>query len=309
MSWSEREVIVNLAEIFAEGNSDVVVGIGDDGAVVARPENSVVITTDMAVEGVHFKSSWSNPIQIGRKCAAANLADVIAMGGQPKYLVVALAATGNESLEFILDIARGIAEEARLLDAQVIGGDLSRAEQLVVSITAIGECKEPTTRSGAQVGDDVYLSNLTGWSAAGLELLTKSIDDDELDKFAISEHKAPSVDYENGSKLAKVASSLCDVSDSVMIQGEQISEASGVCLELDGELISAHQDFPELKALADKLSKNVWQFILGGGEDHAFLATGKNLPNFKIGTVIEGNGIKLKKIPAIENGWEHFKSN
>ena len=263
----------------------------------------------MAVEGVHFKSSWSNPIQIGRKCAAANLADVIAMGGQPKYLVVALAATGNESLEFILDIARGIAEEARLLDAQVIGGDLSRAEQLVVSITAIGECKEPTTRSGAQVGDDVYLSNLTGWSAAGLELLTKSIDDDELDKFAISEHKAPSVDYENGSKLAKVASSLCDVSDSVMIQGEQISEASGVCLELDGELISTHQDFPELKALADKLSKNVWQFILGGGEDHAFLATGKNLPNFKIGTVIEGNGIKLKKIPAIENGWEHFKSN
>lgn len=148
MSWSEREVIVNLAEIFAESNSDVLVGIGDDGAVVTRPESSIVITTDLAVEGVHFKTEWSSPIEIGQKAAAANLADVIAMGGRPKYLVVGLAATGNEPLEFILDIARGISKEARLLDAQVIGGDLSRAKELIISITAFGDCEKPTTRAG-----------------------------------------------------------------------------------------------------------------------------------------------------------------
>ena len=306
MTWSEHEVIVNLSEIFAEGNSDVLVGIGDDGAVVARPSSSVVITTDMAVEGVHFKSEWSSPKEIGRKAAAANLADVLAMGGRAKYLVVALAATGREDLQFILDIARGIAEEARVLDAQVIGGDLSRAEQLVISITAFGECEKPTTRSGAQVGDDIYLSNLTGWSATGLALLQRGISGGELEEFAISEHKAPSVDYENGERLAKSATSLCDVSDSVITQGKQIAEQSGVVLEFDGELISAHADFKDLELLANKVGITVWQLILGGGEDHAFLATGKNLPYFKIGTVQSGNGIKLKKIPAIDSGWEHF---
>ena len=306
MSWSEHEVIVNLAEIFAEGNSDVLVGIGDDGAVVARPSTSVVITTDLAVEGVHFKSEWSSPIQIGRKAAAANLADVIAMGGSAKYLVVALAATGKEDLEFILDIARGIAEEARVLDAQVIGGDLSRANQLVISISAFGECDSPTKRSGAQVGDEIYLSNLTGWSAAGLALLTNGISEGELEEFAIAEHKAPSVDYENGQVLAKSANSLCDVSDSVMTQSKQIAESSGVAFEIDGDLISQHLDFKDLESLASKLNISVWQLILGGGEDHAFLATGKNLPFFKIGTVKPGSGILLKKIPAINSGWEHF---
>jgi thiamine-monophosphate kinase len=309
MAWSEREVIVNLAEIFAESNSDVLVGIGDDGAVVARPNLPVVITTDMAVEGVHFKTEWSSPTQIGRKAAAANLADVIAMGGQPKYLVVALAATGNEPLEFILDLARGIEQEARLLDAQVIGGDLSLAKELVISITAFGECEKPTMRSGAVIGDDIYLSNLTGWSGAGLELLKQEKTSGELEEFAIAEHQAPSVDYENGIKFAAVANSLCDVSDSVIIQGGQLAERSGVAFELDGDLIGEHMDFKDLEQLAIKTNQNVWQLILGSGEDHAFLGTGKNLPFFKIGRVVAGNGIKLKKIPAIENGWEHFKSN
>ena len=306
MTWSEHEVIVNLAEIFAEANSDVLIGIGDDGAVIARPDSSVVITTDMAVEGVHFKTEWSTPIEIGRKAAAANLADVIAMGGRAKYLVVALAATGNEELEFILDIARGIAQEARILDAQIIGGDLSRANQLVIGITAIGECNKATTRNGAQIGDDIYLSNLTGWSAAGLEILKNGVFNSELEKFAVSEHKAPSVDYEIGSEMAKIANSMCDVSDSILNQATQMAESSGVKFEIDGDLISNHPEFKDLESIANNLGKNVWQFILGGGEDHSFLATGKTLPFFKIGKVVAGSGIGLKKIPAINPGWEHF---
>ena len=123
--WSERELIFNISEIFAEANSELLVGIGDDAAVVARPEAPVVVTTDMAVEDVHFKINWSSAQEIGRKVAAANLADIYAMGGKPKYLTVAMAATGNEELEWMLDIARGIAHEAHLVGAQVIGGDLA----------------------------------------------------------------------------------------------------------------------------------------------------------------------------------------
>lgn len=163
--------------------------------------------------------------------------------------------------------------------------------------------------SGAEIGDDLYLTNLTGWSGAGLALLKAGKTTGELEEFAIAEHKSPSVDYENGIKFSNIAKSLCDVSDSVLIQGEQLAERSGVALEIDGDLISQHMDFKDLEYLAKETNQSVWQLVLGSGEDHAFLGTGKNMPFFKIGTVVAGSGIKLKKIPAIENGWEHFKIN
>ena len=108
LEWSERELIFNISEIFAEANSEVLVGIGDDAAVVARPEAPVVVTTDMAVEDVHFKVNWSSAEEIGRKIAAANLADIYAMAGKPKYLTVAMSATGKEEFEWMLGIAREI---------------------------------------------------------------------------------------------------------------------------------------------------------------------------------------------------------
>jgi thiamine-monophosphate kinase len=124
--WSERELIKNIAEIFAATNPAVLVGIGDDAALLARPENHIVVTTDMAVQDVHFKLDWSSSEEIGRKVAAANLADIFAMGGKPKYLTVAMSATGNEEIDWMLGIARGIAHEVGIVGAQVVGGDLTR---------------------------------------------------------------------------------------------------------------------------------------------------------------------------------------
>ena len=302
--WSESELIRNISEIFAEANSDLIVGIGDDAAVVSRPETNVVITTDMAVEDVHFKLAWSSAFEIGRKIAAANLADIYAMGGAPKYLTVAMAATGNESLEWMLDIARGIAHESHIAGAQVIGGDLSRSEKIVISITAIGECQKPILRSGALIGDKIYISNLPGWSAAGLAALSQN-KNGETFNFAISEHKAPSVDYENATKLLG-ATSLCDVSDSLMIQGSQMAEASGVEFEIDGELFKSHHDFVELDEIAKALNISVFDLILSGGEDHIFLATGNDLPAHCIGQVREGSGIRLLHVEPPKSGWQHF---
>ena len=303
--WSERELIFNISEIFAEANSDVLVGIGDDAAVVSRPETSLVVTTDMAVEEVHFKVNWSSAQEIGRKVAAANLADIYAMGGKPKYLTVAMAATGNEELEWMLDVARGIAHEAHIAGAQVIGGDLSKSEKIVISITAIGECAKPILRSGAQAGDSIYISNLPGWSAAGLIALTKDIRGGAID-FAISEHRAPSVDYDNAEQIAIHANSLCDISDSLLIQSEQMAEASGVQFEIDADLIAKHPDFAELSQIAELLNVSVFDLILSGGEDHVFLATGPALKGFEIGKVLPGSGIRLLHVATPQPGWKHF---
>jgi len=304
--WSERELIFNISEIFAEANSDVLVGIGDDAAVVSRPDTSVVVTTDMAVEEVHFKVNWSSAQEIGRKVAAANLADIYAMGGKPKYLTVAMAATGNEELEWMLDVARGIAHEAHIAGAQVIGGDLSKSEKIVISITAIGECTKPILRSGAQAGDSMYISNLPGWSAAGLIALTKDIRGGAID-FAISEHRAPSVDYDNAEQIAINANSLCDISDSLLIQSEQMAEASGVQFEIDAKLFEQHPDFNELSEVAAALEISVFELILSGGEDHVFLATGQGVRAFPIGRVLAGNGVRLLHVDKPKSGWKHFQ--
>ena len=310
--WSERELIRNIAEIFAEANSDVIVGIGDDAAVVARPESNLVVTTDMAVEDIHFKLEWSSPEHIGRKIAAANLADIFAMGALPKYLTVAMAATGNEDLNWMLGVARGIASEARSQGAQVIGGDLSKAEKITISITAFGECDSPILRSGAQAGDSIYISNLPGWSAAGLLALEAGMksNSDPLIQQAILQHLSPSVKYEIAKSMVNSgnpANSLCDISDSLLIQSEQMAESSGVSFELDGDLISLHPEFEKLSKVAKVLKVSVADLILSGGEDHVFLATGRSLPGFRIGRVVAGSGIRLIHLATPQPGWQHFK--
>ena len=303
--WSERELIINISEIFAAVNPSVLVGIGDDAAILARPENHMVVTTDMAVEDVHFKVNWSSAEEIGRKVAAANLADIYAMGGKPKYLTVAMSATGNEEFEWMLGIARGIAHEAQIAGAQVVGGDLARGEKIVISITAIGECEKEILRSGAKVGDSIFVSTLPGWSAAGLIALQKNVRGGSVD-FAISEHRAPSVDYDNAEQIAINASSLCDISDSLMIQAEQMANASGVQFEIDGELIKLHSDFADLSQVAELLDVSVFDLILSGGEDHVFLATGQALKGFEIGKVRAGSGIRLAHLATPQPGWQHF---
>ncbi len=305
MNFDEASVISALARIFGGTQRGVEIGIGDDAAVVKTTERTV-ITTDMAVEGTHFKSNWSSAFDIGRKIAAANLADVYAMGGTPKYLVAAVTLTGSESMEWIEDLVEGIAHEARSCGAYVVGGDLAKGPCIVIAIAAIGEVDHPITRSGAQVGDSIYLSSLPGWSAAGLAIIEKDLEDD-LAVHAISEYCAPTVDYVSAIQFSnKSAHSMCDVSDALIIQANQIAHASGVALKFDQALIAQHPEFSTLKELAESQDVDVWQWIFAGGEDHVFLATGNELPGFCIGAVVEGAGVlgvEMKKAPET---WRHF---
>jgi thiamine-monophosphate kinase len=303
MGLSERDVINTLQKIFATSDSRVRVGIGDDAAVVTTQPQSI-ITSDMAVEDVHFKLEWSSAFDIGRKITAANVADILSMGAQCDYLTASVALTGDETMQWIENLARGMKHEADAAGALIVGGDIARGPKIVISMTAVGSAQSPILRSGAKAGDSFYLSSLTGWSAAGLELLTREVSiNSAIAERALSEFSAPTLDY---SSDFSGATAMADVSDSVLIQAEQIAEASGVQLVLDQVLISQASEFKDLSTLADELKVDVFQWILGGGEDHVLLATGESLPGIRIGSVVAGSGIAgvdMKKAPV---SWSHF---
>jgi thiamine-monophosphate kinase len=305
MAFSEQELLSLVASVFQTQSSDeVFVGIGDDAAVV-RGNSRQVITTDVAVENVHFNKRWSNAFDIGRKVTAANIADVLAMGAKPQYLVIALSLVGDEGLERVRELAEGIKHEADMTGAVVVGGDIARADAISIAITAIGSVERAITRSGAQVGDGIYISSLTGWSAAGLHMLTHEIEPvHAVHAMALNEFRAPSLDY--GIDFSR-ANALTDTSDSLLISCRSIAEASGVNLNIDPALIENAYEFKELALLAQSVGIDVFEWVLGGGEDHVFLATGVDLPGIRIGDVRKGEGVtglEMKKAPQM---WRHFQ--
>ncbi len=305
MAFSEAELLAVVGSIFESDASDgVLVGIGDDAAVV-RGSAHQVITTDVAVEDVHFSKRWSNAFDIGRKVTAANIADVLAMGATPQYLVVALTLVGDEGLERVAELAHGIKAEADKSGARVVGGDIARGDAISIAITAIGSVDHAITRSGAQVGDGVFISSLTGWSAAGLHLLTYEIEPvHAVHAMALNEFRAPSLDY--GIDFSR-AHALTDTSDALLISCQSVADASGVNLHIDPVLLESAYEFTELALLAQSVGVDVFEWILGGGEDHVLLATGIDLPGICIGEVRQGSGVtglEMKKAPQM---WRHFQ--
>ena len=303
MQFSEGQVIATLAKIFATSDPRVIVGIGDDAAITQGTAHQV-ITTDMAVEGVHFRREWSSAFDIGRKVAAANIADVMAMGGKCDYLVAALSLTGNEELFWIEDLARGIKHEADYAGAHVVGGDLAKSSVITLAITAVGHCTHPITRAGARVGDSIYLSSLPGWSAAGHYILKKqSKYQSAAATIAVKEFQAPSIDY---SINFSSAHSMCDLSDSLITQAEQLASASGVQLNFDQHLFQQSPEFNELAELASHIGGDIWSWVVGGGEDHVFLATGLDLPGIRVGEVRSGAGVAGIDKKMAPDTWSHF---
>lgn len=308
MSFTEAQVIEVLAEVFASEDSRILIGIGDDAALVAGSLQQI-LTTDIAVEGVHFRNEWSSPYEIGKRIAAANIADVMSMNGKCDYLLVAAALTGDESLDWIRDLAQGIADQAKQVGAVVVGGDLARSQTLSITITAVGHADKVIKRSGAQEGDLIYLSSLTGWSAAGLEILTRNLTLTGAHAAkALNEYRSPTLDL--GKDFSK-ATSMADVSDAVLIQGTQMAKASEVAFALDLTLIESADEFNDLHQLSQEMGAEVLDWILQGGEDHVLLATGKDLPGIPIGRVHQGSGISLvhnmKEIKMAPVTWSHFQ--
>ena len=309
MIESEATLIERLRELFhTQLQSGVEVGIGDDAAVISPSNSKLVATVDMAIEDVHFRRAWSTPFQIGAKLTTANLADIFAMGAKPKYLLVAAAITEVNNLDVVTELANGIRSVADKFEVEVIGGDLSKGEKMSLSITALGELDtNPILRSGAKVGDLVYVSALPGLSAAGLAILGRGLD---RPRYVVEAHLNPKLTAPNA--LIMVATSMCDISDGVATDGSNIAKASEVNIDLSKQLISDTAGFSDLKELADELGEDIFDWILSGGEDHFFLATvdpknAKNELGVQIGVVKEGKGqVTLDGAIIQKAGYQHF---
>jgi thiamine-monophosphate kinase len=315
----EEEVLKRVRAIFDTSNTsasaaaNIVIGNGDDGAVVKINEGLTILSTDMAVENIHFRRAWSTSQEIGRKITAANLADICAMGGWPEYLLVAVAFP-KDYLDELEDLASGIAEEAAKVGASVIGGDLSQGSELVISITAVGRTLRAITRSGAKVGDVVMISHLPGWSKAGLEILSGDLTHgSESSQRALMQHRSPQIDYSKYRKVYAVLNSATDVSDGLLIDSGHIAGASGVALHLQSTLIEKAEGFAALQQLAQEFGtgeSSGIDFVLSGGEDHVLLVTTSTPEKcegfIEIGRVEQGEGVLLDgKTVSGEAGYQH----
>ena len=309
MIESEAGLIARLRDLFHTSfQTQVQVGIGDDAAVIKSSNNKLVATVDMAVEDIHFNKKWSTPFQIGAKLTTANLADIFAMGAIPKYLLVAAGISELNNSETVTELAKGIRSVADKFEVTVIGGDLSKSEKMTLSITALGELSaQPILRSGARVGDLIYLSSLTGLSAAGLAILNRELD---RPRYVVEAHLNPKLVAPD--KLIKVATSMCDVSDGLATDAAHLSYASNVNFNLSKDLISQAADFKDLAELAKELNEDVFDWILTGGEDHFFLATvakenESNELGIQIGSVGKGEGkLLLDGVEIKKTGYQHF---
>lgn len=314
----EIAIISRLSEIFgARNGADLIVGIGDDAALFRTHGRPIAVSTDILTEGTHFERGWSDLYSIGRKAAAANLADIYAMGAVAKYLLVAVAFDPNDG-EQIFDLARGIADETAAIGVLVIGGDLARSNVLTVSITALGESRSEgegiITRSGAQAGDGLYILDLPGRSNLGLEQLRRGI---VIDPDSIAFHRAPNVEYQRFLDVADLASALCDISDGVLLDATSLARASDLRIDIDSAAVRAHPSFASIASISQELDLDPLEVILTSGEEHSPLFTARpdRIANsdlgfsvYRIGTV-HPKGERWLSVDGKEReatGFKHF---
>ncbi|HJT94371.1 MAG TPA: thiamine-phosphate kinase [Mycobacterium sp.] len=249
----------------------VSVGPGDDAAVLFAPDTKTVVSTDMLVEGRHFRLDWSAPHDIGRKAIAQNAADIEAMGARATAFVVAFGAPPDTPTAQALELADGLWHEARLFGAGIVGGDLVSAPQWVISVTVLGdlEGREPVLRSGARPGDTVAVTGDLGRSAAGYALWHRDIRQfDELRR----RHLVPEPPYGQGGVAADAgATSMTDVSDGLLADLGHIAQASGVGVDVSTAGLAP--DIEAVAGAAGAVGADTLAWVLTGGEDHALVAT------------------------------------
>jgi len=287
-----------------------VVGIGDDAAVLTAPDSRVVATTDLLVEGRHFRRDWSGAADIGAKAAAQNLADVAAMGAVPVALLVGFAAPGDLAVSWARDLVAGLAAECARAGATVVGGDVSGAESVVLAVTALGDLagRDPVTRAGARPGDVLAYAGVLGESAAGLALLEAGRTGPAR---LIAAQRRPAPPYHAGPEAAGLgATAMIDVSDGLLADAGHLARASGVQIDIGTDRFPGN---PALTAAATALGRpGPLDWVLTGGEDHALAATfpaGRELPGnwTVIGQVREGRGVLVNGSAVTGRaGWNHF---
>jgi thiamine-monophosphate kinase len=285
-------------------------GPGDDTAVLSMaPGEQLLATTDVLVEGVHFRLDWSGPEDIGAKAAAQSCADVAAMGGRATALLVGLAAPPGLPVAVAEGLMRGLEDEAARAGALVVGGDVVAHDTLVLAVTALGAVATGAAvlRSGAAVGDRVAVVGTLGASAAGLALLERG-DVDLLDRFAdlVALHRRPRPAYDLARAASAGASAMIDTSDGFAADLGHLLTASGVGAEIDARLLPRPRDLVDAAAA---LGRDPDEWVMSGGEDHAFVMTGPEPAGVVVGRVVAGSGITWSGAePPTASGHDHFRA-
>jgi thiamine-monophosphate kinase len=287
-------------------------GPGDDAAVVATPDGRVVASTDVLVEGRHFRRDWSNARDVGHRAAAANLADIAAMGAVPTALLVALCAPTSLEVRWAEELADGLAAEAALVGASVVGGDMSASPTLTIAVTALGDLGggDPVVRSGARPGHVVAVNGRLGYAAAGYTVLSRGF---RTPKVLVEAFRRPEVPYPAGPAAARLgATAMIDVSDGLISDLGHIANASGVGVDVTRDAFAVPD---QMRDAAAALGVDPYHWILAGGDDHALAATfpaDVELPAewLVVGSVADGGGgvtVDGKRYTGGPTGWDHFR--
>jgi thiamine-monophosphate kinase len=263
------------------------------------------------VEGVHFRLDWSTPEHVGQKAIAVNMADIAAMGAVPTGLLVGFACPPSTDAAVADGIVAGMWKEAARAGAGVVGGDVVSADQIVISVTALGDLagKPPVTRGGALPGDVLAVAGKLGWAAAGLAVLGRGC---RSPVTVVGAYRVPDPPYAAGPQAALAgATSMIDVSDGLLADLAHLAEESNVAIDVRTDLVEVPQ---RLVDVATALGADPRHWVLTGGEDHALAATFPDpgaVPDgwTTVGTVTRGSGAVTVDGKPYEGagGWQHWR--
>jgi thiamine-monophosphate kinase len=316
----EKQLIRAIRDEFRVPHPGLMLGIGDDAAVIKVRGTNLVITKDLLIEDVHFILRHHPPKLLGMKSLNVNLSDLAAMGAFPKYALLGLGLPKRSETKWIREFFGGFKSAAKNFGVSLIGGDVTRAQKVLVSVTLLGEAKNIIRRDGAKLGDLLFVSGALGEAREGLLLLKrgvrlgKSRKQDRMLKAFLD----PKPQIVLGMELArqKLASAMIDISDGLSVDLSHICEESGCGAEIHLDKLPVS---PELKGL----QKRAYDFALNGGEDYQLLFSipekkmealsrlQKKFDLTAIGKMIEQEGIfvvdrqGLRKRRQLKS-WSHF---
>lgn len=266
----EFNLIKRLSNNFVKTKRPVIVGIGDDSAVLNSSGSRLqLMTTDMLVENVHFRLSTANPFQIGWKSLAVNISDIAAMGGEPTYACVSIGLPKNTDVDFVDKLYLGMQEVADKYSVDIVGGDTVSSPQVIINIALLGEVELENLmlRSSAKEGDYIFVTGDVGGSSAGLEILERQLPINGTEK-----HLMPIPRVQEAGLLAKsgYVTAMIDISDGVS------SEIYHICEQSNTGARIFLKDIPlsdNTYKVAKTIGKDPYDFALYGGEDYELLFT------------------------------------
>ncbi|MFZ6006345.1 MAG: thiamine-phosphate kinase [Nitrospirota bacterium] len=303
----ELKLLQEVRKKFSSTDSSIIVGIGDDAAVIAPQKEKILVTTDMMNEGIHFDLSFTSPFHLGFKLVSVNVSDIFAMGGRPKHLFLNIAMKKDEDENTFWKMYEGIFSAMNIYGVSLVGGDLCAAENdMVLSATIIGAGDKIITRGGASVGDKIYVTGTTGDSACGLEMLQRLTDESRMRvrslEFGVSSKTSQPlnlstsqvVDWDiaepllrrhlmpvarDSAEIANYATSMIDISDGLFIDLCRICDESNVGARVYLNKIPMSD---EMKKTAEIMKLDPIHLATSGGEDYELLFTAPPEIKFEI---------------------------